>query len=226
MKKCVLTFFVFLGHVLNAGEIQIERVTYPNFSWYEPLFFKFCDNVGRVPCDQQRCDQILQEAFLKEAKSYAYSVDNRIFLQATVADEIVGYLSCHIHTDNKILISQMAFDPVKYDSVLVKELLFVLFQIMPNVKLISVVCPAFCPDLINLFQELGFAQVNTTVLSDWTDLFVEYELQVHPKCAMCKILYGPDFWEQDIEDESDWGVCQLDENGDPCSESSEESLIL
>jgi hypothetical protein len=216
----MLCFF----HIISCAELQIERVLVPDFSWYEPIFFKFCNMACCLSCSQQRFDELAQAAFLKEAEAYGDQVDDRIFLQATVANEIVGYISCQVVSQDQIFISQIAFDPEKYDTVLIKELLFVLFQLMPKVKLISVSCPLFCPDLINLVQELGFVQIDQTPTVDSVDLCVPYELKVHSKCAMCKILYGPDFWESDIDDDSDWGFCNLDEHGDvPASDDDNSS---
>lgn len=200
------------SNVISCGEIEIERVLQPNFSWYEPLFVKFL----QATCASSSSVNDFQGSFLKEAESYESDGDDKIFLQATLVDEVVGYLSCHIQPGNAIYISQLAFDPEKYDNFLIKELLFALFQSMPNVKNIIVQFPHSCVDLVNLFTDLGFSFVEHDSSIEASDLLVAYQLKVHSKCAMCKILYGPGFWDQDVDDDSDWGFCSLDANGDLC----------
>lgn len=95
------------------------------------------------------------------------------------------------------------------DSELVKELLFAIFEHMPKVKRLTIECPALCPDLTALFEDLGFSCSEYGWSADMLSLFVEYDLIVHPKCKLCEVLYayGADFWEQEIDPSQDgqWG---------------------
>lgn len=235
VKNFFLGSILLISHLFFANELHIEQVLNPCFSKYESLFLKFGHGAcvvcsGRqsvykglkIACFVKNIQSYL-DSFHAESDAYEQNFTNRIFLQATLLDEVVGYISCQIDCEHEIYISQIAFDPEKYDSLMIQELLFALFQSMPKIKVISISCPAFCPELMQVLQELGFVQTDKLSSTNGVDLFVTYALKVHPKCGMCQILYGPDFWYQDVDDDSDWDFCQLDQQGNLCPEQPEES---
>ena len=209
IKNYFLLLILSTSSILFSGEISMEFVFSPVVSHYESLFEKF----GRASCGvcsgRQAVHKGLNSAcFVKNMQSYhdlfeqellkhAQEDSDRLFIQAVFLDEVVGFMSCQIISDVRVIIHQLVIDPEKYDENLIKDFLFAILQLMPKVKEISMICPLFSVDFIDLFADLGFVPVDQELNSD---LFVQFELKVHPKCAMCKILYGDDFWEDEDPD--------------------------
>lgn len=215
MKQKYGIFYILLTvlmNVLNAQEISIERVINPTASFYQPLFLKFGQNVCSACCDQQTLQSLLIDEFNSDMNSYQNNAQDRLFLQALLDDEIVGYLSCQVISDQQVQIHQLIMNLEKYDSDLVKELLFAVFASMPKIKELSIQVLTQCSDLVELLEYFGFEKndnLNEAVAA--IKLFSEFKLHVHPKCKMCEILYGSDFWEIEIDPAEDgfWGSYEV-----------------
>jgi hypothetical protein len=205
--KILSMILVIFGTACAADDLMISRVAIPDMRSYQDLFFKFGVASCSQRCDQQVLDELLTIAFEQEVAAYVDQPENMMLLQATFLGELIGYVSCQIAPGYQVYVRQLAIDPEKYDSELVKELLFGVFTAMPQIKRLSVQCPALCPDLVNLFEGLGFVRNNQEISQDMPNLYVMYDLMVHSKCKICEILYGSDFWEQEIDpsEEGQWG---------------------
>jgi hypothetical protein len=191
-----LALFFCFSSICMASQIEFERVISPNWQSYRAIFLNF----GMATCvaaDQELLIDGLETEFDQEAAKYKNASDDQIFLQAVLDDEVVGYVSCQITPDLRININQLAFDMAKFDYNLAKDFLFALFEIMPQVSRINVKIPALNQDLIDLFEGLGFVNNDQLV----SGLFVDYGLDVPEKCAICQVLYGPNFWEEDLDDD-------------------------
>ncbi len=205
-------FFVLIlliNQVFYPSGMDMELVFSPKIVNYQSLF----ENFGRQACvvcsDRQVVDKDFGsvcfvknfekycDAFEKEFQEYQKNENNRLFFQVTFLDEIIGFMSCQVESESKVIINQLVVDPEKYDVNLIKDFLFAILQLMPKIKEIVILCPLFCVDFVDLFQNLGFVPVQE--VSDF-DLFVPFELKVHSKCGMCQVLYGNDFWENEDPD--------------------------
>lgn len=213
--KIIGILFCFMQATI-ASSIKFEQVFEPDFALYESLFFKvgygFCEN----SCNPAVLDQILNYTFYQEAAAYLEDSSQRVLVHAVLFDEVIGYMSCEFMPDHQLYIHHLIIDPEMYHDLLVKDFLFLVFEIMPKVKLISISVPACCTDLINLLEDLGFVSSEQICITDQavlTDsvLYVQYDFPVSSKCAMCNVLYGPNFWEQDEDVE---GMSDSDDEND------------
>ncbi|MBP6892758.1 hypothetical protein KBB68_04240 [Candidatus Babeliales bacterium] len=209
IQNYFLASMMIVSHIFCASDMSIEFVFNPDVKNYESLFKKFGCQSCAVCSGRQMVSknldsvcfvknmQLYQDAFQKEFEAHEQDETDRMFIQMTFLDEVIGFMSCQVISECKVVIHQLVIDPEKYDDNLVKDFLFVILQLMPKVKEIEFACPLFSVDFIDLFQNFGFMPVDQQ-LSD--DLFVHFELQVHPKCAMCQVMYGSDFWENEDPD--------------------------
>lgn len=204
---------------ISAIDLHIESVGACEVEACQSLFCKFERSIWSGCCNQQVLEQLLQTTADQELQAYAQHPESMVLLKATFMEETVGYVSCQKKPGYQVHVRQIAVDPEKYDTELIKELLFAIFEFMPQVKKLTIECPALCPDLSDLLQDLGFVRNDQGWAADMVGLFVEYDLIVHSKCEMCKLIYGADFWEQEIDpsDFGDWGSWTLtdDQSVDP-----------
>ncbi|OGB85864.1 hypothetical protein A3J41_01145 [candidate division TM6 bacterium RIFCSPHIGHO2_12_FULL_38_8] len=233
MQNYFLIALFCADQIFCSDDIKIAQVANPSLSDYESLFVQFGRKSCATCCQRKPVHKNMTTCFKKhedlyvqdfryEAELSEQKSDDRIYFQATLGDELLGFMACQVVSADVVRINYLVIDPEKYDENLVKDLLFELLQVMPKVKKILAWIPASCTDLIDLFQDMGFVQTNATESIALMDIFMDFELAVPSKCSMCQILYGPDFWEQDSEDESDWGTCELNKDGNPCPSSDEE----
>ncbi len=205
-QKFIIIFCTSIPLFMMSSDFNWEFVYSPKIEHYRSLFEKF----GTSSCDICAQRQVVRNGlnsvcFVKNVSSYvdalaleiqAHELDDsdRLFIQVTFLDEVIGFMSCQIVSESKVIIQQLVLDPEKYDDSLVKDFLFTMLQLMPKIKEISVACPLFSLNFIDLFESLGFEIKDQESESD---LYVQLELKIHPKCAMCQVLYGRDFWESD-----------------------------
>lgn len=209
IQNYFLATMMIASHVFYASDMNVEFVFNPDAANYESLFKKFGCASCAVCSGRQMVSkglnsacfvknmQSYQDAFQKELQAHEQDETDRMFIQMTFLDEVIGFMSCQVISEHKVVIHQLVIDPEKYDDNLVKDFLFVILQLMPKVKEVGFICPLFSVDLIDLFANLGFVPV---VQEMDHDLFVHFELKVHPKCAMCQVMYGADFWENEDPD--------------------------
>ena len=207
--------------ICMASQIEFELVDSPDWQRYWPIFLNFGLTSCAQSCDYNFLTTVLQKEFDQEVINSGNSDHDKIFVQARLGDEIIGYASCYITSDLQIHISQLAFDKLRYDSSSMKDFLFVLFETMPQVSKIFIKIPALNQDLIEVFEGFGFVSCDQQL----STLYLEYSLDVPEKCAICQVLYGPNFWEEDLDEDQVPSWLQDDSNvgpdqclsGDDCS---------
>ncbi len=205
-------FFIIFGlwnFLIVSSDLNWEFVYSPTVANYQSLFETFGEKSCSVCSGRQAVYKGFDskcfvknkasyfDAFESEIQAHEQIDSNRLFVQVTFLDEVIGFMSCQVVSEYRVVIEQLVIDPEKYDDGLVKDFLFVLLQLMPKLKEIGIKCPLFHVNLINLFENLGFMidQQESNI-----DLFVQFELKIHPKCSICQVLYGPDFWENEDPD--------------------------
>lgn len=194
----LFTYFIFIIHVFCFKLYCLDNVHYdlvvdPNLQNYQSLFCTFKDTVQQLSTNPVMFNDLFNQEFEQEVKVYNKKPENIFLLQAKVFDEVVGFFSCEMILPAQFLIRQMAFDINKYGDSLLKDVLLSVFDVMPNIEKISVVCPVECKVLTDLLFNFGFVATGT-LQNHLTDTF---SLLVHSKCGMCQVLYGDDFWDQD-----------------------------
>ncbi|MBP9764988.1 hypothetical protein KBD08_01495 [Candidatus Babeliales bacterium] len=181
-------------YTILPSDFCVEKIKSSDLRQEQDLFVRFythycgaSDEIGKAVA-----------LFEQEKTAYIQAHPAHLFFHATIENDVVGYISCTMCPGYEVIIKQLAVDPDLYDSVLVKELLFAIFSMLPKTKYVSMRCPKACLDMCALLQDLGFKQVSREQ-SKQVDIFVEYELYVNPKCKICDVLYGDNFWDFDEE---------------------------
>lgn len=199
MNRLSLKYFILIVHIFYSGvffseEVHYELVTAPKSQDYRALFFAFGHSgCGSSYDDVSVLDALLSQEFEQEFEVYNHQPDNIALLQAIVLDEVVGYFSCEMVQSAQFLIRQMAFDVDRYGDSLLKDFLLAIFEAMPNIEKISVVCPMACKSLTDFLYDFDFVAMDPSK----NHLSGTFSLLVHSKCGMCQVLYGDDFWDQD-----------------------------
>ena len=196
MNKRFIGFMVFLTGIslgLKAYEFEVERIATSNLLQERDLFMRFHKAVDKN-------SDFLSQEFDKEELDYKNLNSETLFFHAIFSDVVIGYISFDIGQDFCVHIRHLAIDPEMYEPALIKELLFAVFQVVPQVSFISLVASEQQADVTALLEELGFEITQKSQ----DEIFSLYELYVNSKCKICDVLYGSNFWYGN-GDEGDWG---------------------
>jgi hypothetical protein len=203
IKKYIYVLIALASMVLDAGiGFTVESIASVDLHEHRELYQKFIQYYCSLcPCDML-LSQDIERQFDQEEIDYQYHNPMTLFFHAKVQDVIIGYISCNIVSKNQILIRQLVFDPNMFDTVLIKELLFAIFEKFPQTKKITLQCLVTCDDLNDLLLDVGFSQIKPASIDN---MYYQYELYLTSKCGICKILYGEDYWNQPFEQDQDDG---------------------
>ncbi|MFA5998826.1 MAG: GNAT family N-acetyltransferase [Candidatus Babeliales bacterium] len=168
---------------LVGHEFDIEPISSPDLRSERDLFMR-----SHSFADQG--SDFLSNEFDKEEQAYKDQNTQTLFFHATFMDEVIGYISFDASGDHKVHVRHLAIDPEMYEPALIKELLFTVFQVVPQVGFISLVANLQQVDVLQLLEELGFE----FACEHQDGIFCTYELFVNNKCKICDVLYGPSFW--------------------------------
>ncbi|MCX5924174.1 MAG: hypothetical protein NTZ68_02005 [Candidatus Dependentiae bacterium] len=186
MKKRFVGLMVLLTCLplgLVGHEFDIELILSPDLRKERDLFMR-----SHSFADQD--SDFLSDEFDKEELAYKDQNGQTLFFHAIFMDEVIGYISFDTLADHKVHVRHLAIDKEMYEPVLIKELLFTVFQVVPQVGFITLVANLQQVDIIALLEELGFEFVD----KPQGGIFGTYELFVNNKCKICDVLYGSDFW--------------------------------
>jgi len=178
---------------LVGHEFDVEPISSPDLRSERDLFMR-SHNFADQGSD------FLSDEFDKEELAYKDQNTQTSFFHATFMDEVIGYISFDTHPDHKVYVRHLAIDSDMYEPALIKELLFTVFQVVPQVSFITLVVNLQQVDVTGLLEELGFE----SVCEHQDGIFGTYELFVNNKCKICDVLYGSSFWYGN-GDEADWG---------------------
>ncbi|HSW76646.1 MAG TPA: hypothetical protein VLG50_06360 [Candidatus Saccharimonadales bacterium] len=196
MKKiCILlAFLISMSLGLVAYEFQVQPITSADLSQERDLFMKFHGIVSEN-------SEFLSQEFDQEEHIYKNPNSQSLFYHAIYQGFVVGYISFEVGPNYTVFIRQLAIDlEMGEPIVLIRELLYTIFQAVPQVSLIALVANLEREDIVNALEELGFEHEEN--IQERT--FGTYGLFVTTKCKICDVLYGPNFWYGNGT-EDDWG---------------------
>lgn len=201
MNFVALAFLLYVGSANAINNILVLPIISDNLSAERELFIKFqksgFDGIGIAKEAGQFFFAMDLEAFNKDCDDYNAHSENVYFFNAIFDNKLVGYISFEVQENRAVNIRQIAIDPEMYDDSLVKELLFALFQDIPQVRYITCALRTPHKEVMSVFYELGFSLVG--------DQFpFVFELVVSNKCKICEVLYGVDFWNDGDAEGGDW----------------------
>lgn len=191
MKKNIYILFTILSFLnIKPESYKIEKIESADLSKEYKVFAAFRSffaHESAVVCEQ---------SFDEEEQAYYQKLETRLFLHALLGDEVIGYISCDLISKNHVIVTQWAIEPSIFETMLIKDLLFALFQQMNNIQTLRINCPAKSRELISFFEDLGFTLVEK--LSNSKNIVFEFKRS--SKCKLCDLLYGH-VWNQEDEEE-------------------------
>ncbi len=191
MKKNIYILFVILSFLnLKAESYKIEKIESVDLSKEYKVFAAFRSyfaDESAVVCEQ---------SFDEEEQAYYQKSETRLFLHALLGDAVIGYISCDLISKNHVIVTQWAIEPSVFETMLIKDLLFAIFQQMNNIQTLRISCPTQSAELVSFFEDLGFQLVEK--LSNSKNIVFEFKKS--SKCKLCDLLYG-NIWQ--VEDEED-----------------------
>jgi len=188
--------------LVTGDPIVVQKITTPTLEKERILFEKFIDSFCSVCVQQSVAPKVVGEAFKDEEQAFAQEDPATLFFHALHEEDVVGYISCDLLPGYQVRIRQLAVDPLMFDAVLVKELLFAIFASVPKVRTVTLCCPTACLELATLFEDLGFV-LSTSQNQSSIQLYAIYELKIHPKCKICEVLYA-NSWDTEDDGDSNW----------------------
>lgn len=197
--------FVWSNQLSYSADFSVEAIVSESLEQEKALFFKFYSTYCHIPSENAMTQRMLTVAFDREQKAYQ-SRSTTLFFHAMIQDQVIGYISCDVGQGYKVHVRQLIIDPDYFDAMLIKELLFAIFESIPQVKSIILQCPLGCSDIQQVLESFGFT-VKSLQGDSSLSLYVTYEIEVHPKCKICDVMYGDQYWEMvghELESNDDW----------------------
>lgn len=191
-----------------SSDFIVEKITAESLSIQKKLFMKFHEVFSGLSVQNDSALQVVDEVFAQEEEAYVSISSKSMFFHALLDDQVIGYISCDVADNHNISIRQLLVDPEMFDVTLIKELLFAIFLAMPQVKNLMIYCPVGCTEMHALLLELGFGLIDTKVMNNMISYEV-YQIAIQPKCKICDVLYGEEFWEAQMAN-NQWGQYDAD----------------
>ena len=195
MKKfiCIMLFGLLSGYsTVTFGlidQMKLELIDQSNLSKERDLFLKYWSskyqNHTLTHLGFSSLVQFLNDAFDIEEQDYQKHVKNQFFCRAVIENQLVGYVSFDIGADKSAYIRQWAFLPEVNNVDGISELLFVVFDHVPDVSCIYLTTRYVLEDFIKSITEIGFEKVEVQVEGYDPKYYASYMIACYDKCGTC-----------------------------------------
>ncbi len=208
MSRMIKVIFITLALFCKCQASWILTMeTTPDYVSYNRIFAKFNKYIHVV--DAVDTNQIYPFETLMFALWYNSPANTRFFLKITYNDQIFGFALCQLITPTHVMVRQFVMDPDVFNGSLLGGLLMQCLAFMPQVTQISVLCPSTFSATIAALEYMGFS-LNGDADFPVAGIYQQWDLSLRSKCAICDVLYPPDFWQQPV-DMDDQDECEDEE---------------
>jgi hypothetical protein len=198
MKKKILSILFLIGFScgLFAHEFEISHISSHDLSKQKELFITFWQEMYDRDGKEIDLDDVSRE-FENDQEAYEQESEDGFFIQATLMDQVVGYMSFELRDFEKVFIHKFVVHPAISDQTLIKALILSIFDYVPQCSVIRVNPETLFFEFAQVLEELGFVK---TIHIEET-----YDLIVHDRCKICDMKYGSEFWDiaEEEPDEDD-----------------------
>ena len=216
--KAACLYSLIVVNVVCASQMTIASITSRDLS-KERCLFKECwysiyQDYSLRQLGFSNVSQVLQESFDQEERDYVTQAPNRLFFNAVVNDQVVGYVSFEIKDEAVVYIKQIAMLPYECTVDTLRELIFVIFDHVDKASCIHMDLHRMASQYGKISRELGFIAMPSADKA----LIVHLMMQCN-KCGNC--LCDLDYADQGVEAYSDpfW-----DGEGDPENDGSQDDF--
>lgn len=211
-KKIKIIFLLLSMTYLCHGSVVLQLITQPDFTLYNRIFAKF--NTFIHITDGVDISQIYPFEMMMFAMWYNGPLQARILLEIDYVDDqgnvsIIGFALGQLLSPTYMMIRQFVIDPDLFDPTMLGSLLGQCLSFMPQVTQVSVLCPTTFLTTIATLEYIGF-QLNESVDFPVPGIYGQWDLNLRGKCAICDVLYGPEFWKQPDALDDDAPFCDDD----------------
>jgi hypothetical protein len=178
---------------VQSSGVRLSLVDKPDFLIYNRLFSKF----NQTMCVAYNVNPVLVFPFEQLMFAYWYNSSTRLFFEIKDDNELVGFVLCQMLGEHCVYIRQFVMDPEIFDPAMLETLLGQFLGIMPQLTSIAVLCPMVFTHTIDQLRDLGFAQ-NLDIEAPLVGIYQRWDLAITPRCMLCQLIYGPEYWEQEM----------------------------
>jgi len=170
-------------------EMRVEVISSADLGQERSLFVNYWMSEYRnSTLEQLRLDDIhefLHEVFDQEEQEYHKHADTHFFYKALLHDRLIGYVSFEVNQDRSVYIRQWALVSEYYSHDGLSELLFAVFEHVPDAACLYLVARDVAEKCVELIQGIGFERV-AHVTSEYNPaLYSCYKIMCADKCGTC-----------------------------------------